>query len=399
MNRTPFKKLATAALCASIGAWSISAAQAPATPAPTPGPQQVPIDAQQDAVPELAISDEQLARIADVTRAGLAPGILQVREFAEQGDVTAARVLADMLIAPRGVAGLRLAWWNEGGAFVRGLLDATSSWTEPLGWNGRPFAERARISLERGLVSLAPEERGMAERDFGRALALAPAGELRAHASYDLALLPLLEGEDWRAQIPELGGTPPQPVPGAAPVPEEEPPDPLEMARGAYLEARARFIERLKLDWRDADTQANVELIQRRLRELDQIEQQREEQQQEQDQQHEGEENQDQEQDSDQQDQEDQQDPEDGEQEPQDGEDGEDGEDQQEPEQPPEGDESQEESQDQQNEPQDAEPQEVHLSQEELQRLLNRLAEHEKEAEALKELRHQRGSKGVDKDW
>ena len=396
MNRTRFKSLAGAALCASIGAWSLSAAQAPVQPAPAANPQSAPTVAPQDAPPELTISDEQLARIADVYQAGLAPGIVQVREFAEQGDVTAARVLADMLIAPRGVASLRLAWWNEGGAFVRGLLDATSSWTEPLGWNGRPSAERARISLERGLVSLAPEERGMAERDFGRALALAPAGELRAHASYDLALLPLLEGEDWRAQIPELGGTPPQPVPGAAPLPEEGQPDPLEMARGAYLEARARFIERLKLDWRDADTRANVELIQRRLRELDEIEQQREEQQQEQDQQQDGEENQDQEQNSDQQDQQDQQEPEDGEQEPQDGEDGEE---QEQPDEQPEGDESEQDSQDQQSEPQDAEPQEVHLSQEELQRLLNRLAEHEKEAEALKELRHQRGSKGVDKDW
>jgi hypothetical protein len=386
MKRLRCGALAIAALCATIGATTISAAQAPTAPTPSAG-----LQADEPTAP--ALNDEQLARIAAVQDRDLAAGIVQVREFAEEGDLFAARVLADVLIAPRGVASWRLAWWNEGGAFVRGLLDATSSWTEPLGWNGRPAAERARVSLERGLVSLAPQERAMAELDFGRALALAPAGELRTHASYDLALLPLLEGEDWRARIPELGGTPPQPVPGAAPVPEEEQPDPLEMARGAYLEARARFIERLKLDWRDADTRANVELIQRRLRELDELEQQREEQQQEQEQQQDGEENQDQEQNSDQQDQ---QEPEDGEQEPQDGEDGEE---QEQPDEHPEGDESEQDSEGQENEPQDAEPQEVHLSQEELQRLLNRLAEHEKEAEALRELRHQRGSKGVDKDW
>lgn len=328
----------------------------------------------------------------------LADGISRVRELARRDDLTAAREVADALLAPRGIARTRLEWWNEGGDFVRALLDSTSSWTEPLGWNGRPESERARVRIERGLISLAPQERQDAERDFGRALALAPAGELREMAAYDLALLPLLTGEEWRTQIPELGGPPPAPqAPTAQGAPAEVPPDPLAQAKAAYLEARVRFIERLKLDWRDADTRANVELIQRRLRELAAIEQQREDQQQQQqDQQQEGDEQDQQDQNSESQDQQDQSDP----QQPEENEqDSEAGEDEQQPEEQSEGDESEDQSQNEGEEPQAAEPQEVHLSQEELQRLLNRLAEHEKEAEALRELRNQRGSKGVDKDW
>lgn len=361
---------------------------------------QAPVPTDASPTPDAAQTAELVAKIPvrELRDGTLADGIITLRRLAESGEVQAARVSADILLAPRGVASMRLAWWNEGGEFVRALLDATGSLTEPLGWNGRPESERAQVLIERGLVSLAPEERPMAEHDFGRALAVAPSGELRAAAAYDLALLPLLEGEEWRAQIPELGGTPPPAAPPANGAAPEEPPDPLERAKAAYLEARARFIERLKLDWRDADTRANVELIQRRLRELAEIEQQREEQQQQQeqqDQQQDGEENQDQ-QDQDSEQQDEQQQPEDGEQEPQDGEQGDE---QEEPDEPQDGEESPEESEGEEQREQQAEPQEVHLSQEELQRLLNRLAEHEKQAEALREMQRERGSRGVDKDW
>ena len=355
------------------------------------------------AEPAAAVAAETPAPRAAFT-GSLVEGIARVRELAEGGDLPAARSLADRLLAPRGVGQWRLDAWNDGGAFVRGVLDGTSAWTEPLGWNGRPEVERAHVRIERGLVSLAPDERKSAERDFGRALALAPAGPLREAASYDLALLPLLAGEEWRMQIPELGGAPPTampPVPGAQPAPEDEAPDPLEEAKRAYGEARKRFIARLKLDWRDANTRANVELIQRRLHELDEIEREREEQQQDQDQQ--DQDQQDEQEDGEPGDQQDEQSEDQQDEQSQDGEDQEepeeaqDSEDPEDPEDPEDGKEGQDQE-DQTDQPQ-AEPKEVHLSQEELQRLLNRLAEHEKEAEALREARYRRGSRGVDKDW
>jgi len=46
--------------------------------------------------------------------------------------------------------------------------------------------------------------------------------------------------------------------------------------------AKEHLVERLRADWRDEDTRANLEWIQRRLAELEEIERQREEQQQEQ---------------------------------------------------------------------------------------------------------------------
>lgn len=335
-------------------------------------------------------------------------GLSTLRALAAAGDPAAARAFADRLLAPRGVGRARLALWNEGGDWTRAALDATAPITERLGWNGRPDVLRARVRLERGLVSLDPEDRAEAERDFGRALALAPAGPLRLAASYDLALLPLLDAEDWRAKIPEFGGPDPNAAPAipgvtstpGAPQDAEDEPDPLEEARRAYEEALDRFVDRLRLDWRDADTRANVEWIQRRLDELDELERQREEQEQEQ------QEQQDQQQDGEQQDQQDGEPQDEQEQEPQDEQ--QDGEQEQQSEQEPDEEPDEPEDGDEQDTEQDseerearseAEPREVHLSEEEMQRLLNRLEEHEREAERLREMRRQRGSNRVDRDW
>jgi len=127
---------------------------------------------------------------------------------------------------------------------------------------------------------------------FDSARALAGPTALRLDATYNLGVVFLLEGERLRKTIPELAQqTGPRsanvPVPAPAPAlpPGSDPSsDPLQRARTAYDTAKEHLIERLKADWRDEDTRANLELIQRRLHELDQIEKQREEQQQEQDQ-------------------------------------------------------------------------------------------------------------------
>lgn len=126
---------------------------------------------------------------------------------------------------------------------------------------------------------------------FAAARALAGPGELRLDATYDLGCLALLQAEDARARIPEVSGAassaPPlsgQPgsgqagaPPGAAPAPET---DPLEEARALYLEGKTWFLERLRADWRDPDTRANLEWIQRRLHELEEIEKQRQQEEQ-----------------------------------------------------------------------------------------------------------------------
>jgi Ca-activated chloride channel homolog len=165
--------------------------------------------------------------------------------------------------------------------------------------------ERARahfalgvIAATRALAKPAPEPaeaeamRTAASEAFSAARALAGPGELRNDATYDLGVLELLHAEEVRAKIPEISGQPAAPpmaappgvpgatTPGAPPVP---PPDPLPEARKLYESARGWLVERLRLEWRDEDTRANLELVQRRLRELDEIEKKREQEKKDQD--------------------------------------------------------------------------------------------------------------------
>jgi len=126
---------------------------------------------------------------------------------------------------------------------------------------------------------------------FESARALAGPSPLRMDATYDLGGVYLLEGERLRLTLPELANAgaqalpaaPPPSMPSGAGLPEGS--DPLERARAAYLGAKEHLLERLRADWRDEDTRANLELIQRRLAELDRIQEEREQQQQEQEQQ------------------------------------------------------------------------------------------------------------------
>jgi len=290
-------------------------------------------------------------------------------------------------------------------------------------------------------------ERVPAAEAFASARALAGPGPLRLDATYDQGGVHLAIGEEWRGRIPEIaqanggaaqgpGALPPgavpttQAAPGraapgqAAPGQDEDPPDPLTEARAAYLRARAALVERLRADWRDADTRANLELIQRRLAELDDIEREREEQEEEQ----QDEQQQDQEQDSEDSqesdDSEDSQDSQDSD-ESQDGEDG-DSQDENAQEPPPEdeGAEPEEEEPEPEEEqpgeeeaseeerPEEGEPQEpeqadgdagevreAQMTDEEVQRLLDRLAELEEEARAMKARLREARRVPVARDW
>lgn len=220
----------------------------------------------------------------------LAEGLAEVRKLARSNQLDAASALCERLLAPGEFARWRESLDADGG-WKRGLTRALDPAFDVLGLSDRTAPERAEVLYAAGLVSASAEQRTRGEDEFGRARAVAGPGALRLESGYQLGTTALLEGESWRAQIPEIqarsgaapGGPahaqPPSPQPSAAPG-QEPPPDPLAQARTAYLRARERFVERLRADWRDADTRANTELVLRRLKELDEIEQQRKEQQQ-----------------------------------------------------------------------------------------------------------------------
>lgn len=299
------------------------------------------------------------------TQAAIREAAREVAQFAEAGDFDAARARLDDQEAA--IAAIGEAGW---GARIQGRVPASNE-------------ERALLTHARGVLEMQAGELAAAVEHLGSARAQAGPGVIRLDSTYDLGVLHLVEGERFRAVIPELSGGAPAPAP---PGPDgEEAPDPLEAARANYLMAREWFVERLILDWRDEDTRANTELVQRRLRELDEIERQREEREAEEPQDSQepqegdgdGEESSDEEQDPG----EDSAESAEGEREPQDPGDGE---------QPP-----AEEAED----AEDAEPEEVHLTEEEMQRLLEALREIEEEGEAVQEALRRIGRQNVDRDW
>lgn len=335
-----------------------------------------------------------------------------------------------------------------------GRADEARALAEPL-LSGGALAEgeRAALAFGLGLAGARGEDPAAwqdAVQSFQSARALAGSGELRRRATYDAGVVDLQEGERQRAQIPEVAqrsgaGAPPAlatpqalapvPAPGATPAPGggAAPEDPLPAARAAYERARATLCERLRSDWKDADTRANLELVQRRLHELDEIEKQREEQEKQREEQQQGQDQEPQDdsqgEDGDQQQKQQQADDQDQKAQDQDEEDGErkdEGQEQQqdqeqpgepqqeEPPPPSPEDEAKEaerpdagelqppaqpgEEKDaaQAGEPEDAER---HLTREEVLRLLDRLAELEAQGKALEARLRQARRETVEKDW
>jgi len=117
---------------------------------------------------------------------------------------------------------------------------------------------------------------------FSSARVLAGPGELRLWSSYNAGGVALAQAEALRAQ--RAAGAPP----AAVAVAPNDPPaaaDPTAERAAlvqAYQQARALLLERLRLDARDADTRANLELCVKRLRELEREEQEQQQQQQQQ---------------------------------------------------------------------------------------------------------------------
>ncbi|MBK7874542.1 MAG: hypothetical protein IPJ77_02115 [Planctomycetes bacterium] len=279
---------------------SVDAARAPASEAaqePTPfraaqegAPHRddapAPTATANGALPPEAAPDASKA-IVEAWPGTLADGLAEVRRLVEAKDAAGARALCERLLAPTNA--LR---WKEralaAGGFERTLARAAQPVFDVLGVEALSAPARGEVQYASGLAAASTGDAAAADAAFGAALALAGPGDLRLSTGYQLATVALLQAEMARLAIPEVqqklaaaNGTPPaQP---AAPATNAQPgdpaaPDPIQVARGAYLRARERYVERLRADWRDADARANTELVMKRLKELDELEKQREEQ-------------------------------------------------------------------------------------------------------------------------
>jgi hypothetical protein len=274
--------------------------------------------------------------------------------------------------------------------------------------------QRARLRYDTGLARALAGASGEAVADLRAAAGLAGPGELRAASMYAAGTARLLAAEQLRIAVPEiakkLGLEPPAPPagalplgapPGGLPMPDPKAPDPIELAKAGYMLARSELLSRLELDWRDADTRANLELVARRLRELDEIERQRKEEQEQQQNQNEQQQQQQQQQnqppeqdqkpDASQEQQQPPEQPSESEEQPPEQEPGE----EQQPEQQPEPSEQDQ----QQPKPEPGKQEERVLSKEEVQRLLDRLQQIEEQAQALRAMLRERRRVPVEKDW
>lgn len=377
-----------------IAHWLLALAQSPPTP-----PAQVAPDAPASATTETPPVEPYPGTLAD--------GLAQMQALTDAGKGAEALALGERILAPR-----RFARWRDEqrarAGFAARALDVTEPAFSFFGFDDVSARERAAVHYARGLAASAVQQSVPAELAFQSARALAGPSELRLAATYDLGVLVLQEGEALRAKIPEISGQAPQPpatpaLPGGA-GPQE--PDPLELARAAYVKAREHLVERVRLDWRDGDTRANLELVARRLKELDLIQKKREEEQQKQEEQ----ESQDEKDSKDQKDQEQkdgEQDPkQDEQQKPEDQKDANKDEpskpddpkpEEKPPEQPPE--EKKPEDQKPQESPAAPTEQERVLTKEEMTRLLDILNQREQEGQALLEKIRQARRVTVKKDW
>ncbi|MAF65928.1 MAG: hypothetical protein CMJ84_09775 [Planctomycetes bacterium] len=327
----------------------------------------------------------------------LAEGLARIERWTEAGEFEKATALADELLSPTAFERWRTSLEEQGSRVLAPAVDFCAPVLEQLGLCALPEPVRGELFFARGLVRLEAQDAGGAQRGFGLARSLGGRGSLRLAATYDLGVTAFLQGEQWRARILEQPAARPGLI-GEPPPVDGEQPDLLAEAREAYLRARGHLVERLRADWRDADTRANVELVQRRLRWLEEQQRRREEQQQQQ---------QDSEEDSEEESEGEEQEgepSEGGEQQAENGEGDEDsrGETGQEGEEHPEEEPSAEEDEETEGDGEEAgsaDPQEIYLTREEGQRMLDKLAEHEEQGEEVKARLYQNRRQRVERDW
>ncbi len=209
----------------------------------------------------------------------LAEGLDEVRDLSGAKKFDDAYALCGRLLAPTRFDAWRERQLAEAGGMKR-VVEAATPAFDWLGVSGLSPEERAAVHYAEGVVASTAGDHAHAEPVFQSARSLAGPSDVRLASIYNLGVNALLDGEVERAKIPELQGgqaapqaAPPAAAPGAPP-----PPDPLDLARAAYVRAKTHLVERVRAQWDDADTRANIELVQRRLKELDEIQKKREEQ-------------------------------------------------------------------------------------------------------------------------
>ncbi len=148
---------------------------------------------------------------------------------------------------------------------------------------------RGEIEYHRGVLLERRSELAASSAAFARSGGLCAPGPLRLDAWYNSGTAILEGSEPLFLSIPEVRKSrnlPPLEPAAVAPAPNgekpKEPKEPkenedLDHAMAAYQAARQGLVHRLRAEARDVDTRANLELIQRRLREIEKIRKQREE--------------------------------------------------------------------------------------------------------------------------
>lgn len=293
--------------------------------------------------------------------------------------------LVDALLVPDRYGRAR-AEWLAAGAWRADAARLADPLAERLGLRRRSAALAAQLQLARGfaLQRLGRGEEASSAYESARADG---AGPTRVEAVDALADLELAAAEALHKRLGQGGGAAQSAPSTSTPATRAQgaQADPIAEARAAWLVARKRLVERLRLDPAEADARADLELVQRRLEELKRLEDERrrQEQQQKQD-------KQDQQDKQDKQQKDDQSRNEDGQQ------------DQQQSEQPdPQKGEQQQQTKDGQDDQQKKEQQgEARpLTREEAQQLLDKLDELEKKGEQLRQSLIKARREKVDKDW
>lgn len=201
---------------------------------------------------------------------GPADGLAQLQAAVGEGKTDVALGIADALLAPNAWSKLRTSLEGEH-AWVRRGFDFVEPAVAAFGLEGLSSAGRGEIHYAAGVALDRGGKAAEAQARFRTALALAGPGELRLDAGYDVGAISLGLAERLR-EAQQNAPLPQGPAPTGA--------DPLAALENAYRVARSELVERLRADWHDEDTRANLEFIQKRLREIEaQRKQQQEDQQ------------------------------------------------------------------------------------------------------------------------
>lgn len=349
--------------------------------------------------------DAELA--ARVAEGGFDDGFRSFASLCAKGDLAEAESLAEVLRL-RVQADRSSAWLERVGGASKALL--ARRLIGGLGLGDAPAAKAVddgRAVLVSWTLGVARAQAGAvqgAESDFDFVRARGH-GALRMDGMYGLGWLDLVLAETLFESIPETTGASLDPLsPGFQPSAAggEEGPDPLDLAKAAYGLSLEHFLERLRLDWHDADTRANVELIQRRLRRIEEIEDERR-QDEGTDRSQENPEEQDQQEDDSQESSGEEGAPSDEEQDensdPKESEQSDEEQEGSEEDSESESDEEVGEQDEEADDEQDAEAQEIYLTEEEMKRLLETTQQHNQEGEEMRAKMKTKGRVPTERDW